>query len=163
VARLTEKQKRYIDFYIETGNQSEAARLAGYKSPYVQGAQLYEKLRTQIDERLSEIESDRIAKAQEVMEYLTSVMRREHKEVVVVTLKTETSEYVPDGAGTMRKRTTKAEEPELVEIPAKLSDANKAAELLGRRYGLFSDKLELSGGLDVHSDKLDTILEQLNE
>lgn len=163
MARLTEKQKRYIDFYIETGNQSEAARLAGYKSHYVQGAQLYEKLRTQIDERLSEIESDRIAKAQEVMEYLTCVMRREHKEVVVVTIREEISSYVPDSDGKIRKQTVKTEKPELVEIPAKLSDANKAAELLGRRYGLFSDKLELSGGIDVHTNKLDAILEQLNE
>ena len=50
----------------------------------------------------------------------------------------------PDENGTMRKQTVKEEVPEIVEIPAKLSDANKAAELLGKRYGLFTDKLQLN-------------------
>lgn len=28
--KLTEKQQRFVDYYIETGNASEAARKAGY-------------------------------------------------------------------------------------------------------------------------------------
>lgn len=149
IASLSEKQKKFIDYFIETGNQSEAARLAGYKHPNVQGAQNYEKLRPYIEARLSEIEGERIANATEVMEYLTTVMRREHKEVIVVTLKEETSDYVPDGEGTMRKQTIKKEVPELVEIPARLSDANKAAELLGKRYGIFTDKVQVEGAIPV--------------
>jgi hypothetical protein len=42
----------------------------------------------------------------------------------------------------MRKQTIKKEVPKIVEIPAKLSDANKAAELLGKRYGLYVEEQE---------------------
>ena len=40
--QLTEKQKRFVDFYIKTANASEAARLAGYseKNSDVTGARL---------------------------------------------------------------------------------------------------------------------------
>ena len=84
-------------------------------------------------------------------------MRRELKEVVVVTLDEEVSAYVPDDEGKMRKQTIKQERPELVEIPAKLSDANKAAELLGKRYALFTDKVDLMANMGV------TIIDDLPE
>ncbi len=48
-------------------------------------------------------------------------------------------------------------------IEIKLNDKVKALELIGRHLGMFSDKLELSGGINTNSDKLDKILEQLNE
>lgn len=102
-----------------------------------------------MDGILEGIKSERIADAQEVMEYLTSVMRREKKECVVVTLTKEKSEYVPGEDGKPRKHTTKEEIPQIVEIPAKLSDANKAAELLGKRYSLFTDKVELEADMDL--------------
>ena len=69
-------------------------------------------------------------------------MRREMKESVVVTVTKEHSEYVDTGDGKPRKKTVKEEVPQIVEIPAKLSDANKAAELLGKRYALFTDKVQ---------------------
>lgn len=53
--KLTEKQKRFIDYFIQTGNQTEAARLAGYKQPKVQGAQVYAKLRPFIEEQLAKL------------------------------------------------------------------------------------------------------------
>ena len=79
---LTPKQKAFADFYIECGNQTEAARKAGYKKPHVQGNQNLEKLsvREYIEERQKEIEDSRIASAAEVMQYFTSVMRGEIKD-----------------------------------------------------------------------------------
>ena len=76
-------------------------------------------------------------------------MRREHKENVVVTLSRETSTYVPDEKGTMRKQTVKEEIPQIVEIPTRVSDANKAAELLGKRYGLYTDNINIEGDVGV--------------
>lgn len=76
-------------------------------------------------------------------------MRREHKENVVVTLSKETSTYVPDEKGTMRKQTVKEEIPQIVEIPTRVSDANKAAELLGKRYGLYTDNINIEGDVGV--------------
>lgn len=143
MALLTEKQKRFIDYFIETGNQTEAARLAGYKRPNVQGAQNYVKLRSQIDNRLDELESKRIAKGEEVLQYLTSVMRGELTEEVPM--------LCGDGYQELKNK----------DVGAK--DRLKAAELLGKRYGLFSDKVELSGEVNTNSNKLDSILEQLEK
>lgn len=159
---LTEKQKRFVDYYIELGNATEAARRAGYKANSDKayqniGSENLAKLGELINERLSEIASDRIADATEVMEYLTSVMRREHKENIVVTIKEELSKYVPDENDTMRKQTVKTEVPKLVEIPARLADANKAAELLGKRYRLFVDVVDAKV---EGNQKLDDIISQ---
>jgi phage terminase small subunit len=70
-------------------------------------------------------------------------MRREKTESIVVTLAEETTKYVPDGSGTMRKQTVKKETPTIVQIPAKLSDANKAAETLAKMQGGFDSKLQV--------------------
>lgn len=79
---LTPKQKAFADYYIECGNQTEAARRAGYKKPHVQGNQNLDKLsvREYIEERQKQIEDSRIASAAEIMQYFTSVMRGEVKD-----------------------------------------------------------------------------------
>ena len=98
------------------------------------------EIKIYIKEKLEELQSERIADVKEVMEYLTAVMRREKTENVVVTICEEKSEYTK---GTMRRQTVKTEKPVVVEIPAKLTDANKAAELLGKRYGIFKDNISM--------------------
>lgn len=84
--KLTEKQKRFADEYIKSGNITEAARLAGYKQPHVQGSQNLEKLsvKSYIDERMKVIEDSRIMTAKEAVELLTGIGRGEVKETVVV-------------------------------------------------------------------------------
>ena len=74
---LTEKQKRFIDFYIEKGNATEAARLAGYKGNNLNtvAAQNLAKLSIFIEERMEQLETKRIASATEVLEYFTTIMR----------------------------------------------------------------------------------------
>lgn len=85
---LTEKQKRFVDFYIETGNATEAAKKAGYKATNAGpiGRENLRKLtvKSAIDERLKEIKSSRVANAKEVMQFLTSAMRGETEEEIVV-------------------------------------------------------------------------------
>lgn len=151
MAKLTEKQKLFVDEYLIDLNATRA-----YKAVYpnvkkdssaaVCAAKLLRnaKVKDYIDEQLEKVSSEKIADVQEVMEYLTKVMRREMKESVVVTVTKEHSEYVDTGDGKPRKQTVKEEVPQIVEIPAKLSDANKAAELLGKRYALFTDKAEVN-------------------
>lgn len=130
--KLTPKQRAFADYYIETGNATEAARRAGYKKPNVQGSQNLEKLsiKSYIEERVKASDEKRIAKGEEVLEYLTKVMRGEEK----------------DQFG----------------LDASLQDRTKAAELLGKRYRLFVDKVEQK--VDVNATtKLDSILQQLEE
>ena len=71
-------------------------------------------------------------------------------ETVVVTCKARKSHY--DNKG--KKVTDEAEQPICVEIPTKVSDVNKAAEMLGKYYALFTEKLNVDGDMD-YSIKID--------
>ena len=77
--RLTPKQKAFAEYYIETGNATESARKAGYKGKNLNriASENLSKLdiKSYIDEKMKELESKRIAKAEEVLEYLTRVLR----------------------------------------------------------------------------------------
>ena len=147
MAELTAKQKRFCDEYLVDLNATQAAIRAGYseKTARAIGAENLTKLdiKEYIEKRMAEKEAELIADQNEVMRYLTAVMRRELTDSVVVTVKKETSKYVPDEEGTMRKQTVKEEVPQIVKIPAQLRDANKAAELLGRAYGTFSSDVQV--------------------
>ena len=152
---MTEKQKKFADEYLIDLNGTRAY-MAVYKNVTKRAAgngasRLLKKsdIRNYIDNELEKIHSEKTADVKEVMEYLTAVMRREKNESVVVTVTEETSEYVPDEKGVMRRKVLKKEIPVKVEIPAKLSDANKAADLLGKRYRLFTDKVEVEGSAKV--------------
>lgn len=146
MAKLTAKQQRFCNEYLTDLNATQAAIRAGYseKTARVIGQEnlLKPVIKEYIAKRMEEKEKSLIADQDEVMKYLTAVMRREKTESVVVTLNKEQSKYIPDEQGTMRKQTVKEEVPEIVHIPAKLSDANKAAELLGKAYGIYTDRLE---------------------
>lgn len=82
--KLTPKQKAFADFYIETGNATEAARKAGYseKTARVIATENLAKpaISAYIAERMSEIDSARVASANEVIMFYTSVMRGEVKD-----------------------------------------------------------------------------------
>ena len=137
MTKLTEKQKRFADYYIETGNGAEAARLAGYKGKNLNNiaSENLAKLgiKNYIDEKLEKMSSQRIASANEVMELLTSAARGELEEEVVV--------VEGEGDGCSTARTIKKQ------IGAK--DRIKAAELLGKRYRLWTDKVEVKGMVPV--------------
>ncbi|HCT5240498.1 MAG: terminase small subunit [Enterococcus faecalis] len=128
--RMTEKQKRFCDFYIETGNAKEAAIRAGYSEKTAKqiGQENLTKpdLRAYIDERLAELKNERTADAQEVLEYLTAVMRGEYKEATLI--------GVGEGAQAV------------VDIDVGAKDRLKAAELLSKRHALFTDKVDLQTG-----------------
>lgn len=153
---MTHNEQIFCDEYLIDLNQTRAYKAAykNVKKDSVAAAAASRlmnkpKIKEYIDNRMAEKKDKLIAKQDEVLRYLTSVMRREKKEVIVVTLRKETSAYKPDENGTMRKVTIKEEVPQTVEIPAKLSDSNKAAELLGKRYGVFTDKVSLEGDIGV--------------
>ncbi|MHB8034689.1 terminase small subunit [Clostridium botulinum] len=135
--KLTPKQKAFADYYIQTGNATEAAIKAGYskKTARFIGNENLTKLyiKNYIDGRMKQLEDERIAKANEVLQYLTRVIRGQETEEVVVT---ENIGDFKSEAKTIKK-----------EIGAK--DRIKAAELLGKRYRLFTDKVEIEGSVPV--------------
>ena len=154
MAKMTAKQQRFCDEYLIDLNATQAAIRAGYseKTARVIAAENMSKpiIREYIDKRLADKEKELIADQDEVMKYLTSVMRREKKEHIVVTVQRETSTYVPDDEGKMRKQTIKEEVPEIVAIPSQLRDSNKAAELLGKAYGIYTERVDVDADAELN-------------
>lgn len=104
--KLTERQRRFSELYLELGNAAEAAEQAGFKRSYAQAVKRQPSVKAYMKDRLNELRERDVASADEVLEYLTSVMRGEI-----------------DG-----------EKPEKNSSPRM-----KAAELLGKRLGIFND------------------------
>lgn len=137
MSKLTEKQKRFADYYIETGNATEAAIRAGYskKTARFIGNENLTKpnIKAYIDEKLKELDEKRIAKAEEVLQYLTRVMRGEETEQVVVM----------EGMGEGISRAITVEK----QVSAK--DRIKAAELLGKRYAMWTERQQVDANIGV--------------
>ena len=128
---MTERQKRFVDYFVQSGNATEAARRAGYKHPDRYGHENLKKLDVQkaVSERLSELQSERIADAEEVLTYLTAAMRGQITEEVIVV------EGTGNGESSARVETKQLS----------AATRTKAAELLAKRYGLLVDKKEIAG------------------
>lgn len=81
---LNERQKAFADYYIETGNATEAAKRAGYSENTARqiGTENLSKpsISAYIAERMAEQSSKRVADANEVIEFYTAVMRGEVKD-----------------------------------------------------------------------------------
>jgi phage terminase small subunit len=81
---VTDQQKAFADYFLECGNQTEAAKRAGYseRSAYSQGNRLLksDEVSAYIAERMKPREDKRIATADEVMEFLSKGMRGEIKD-----------------------------------------------------------------------------------
>lgn len=128
--KLTNKQRTFIDAYCSVSkfNATDAARRAGYKHPEVQGSQNLEKLSTEIAQRLQELKEKSgasIMAQQEVAERLSRFA---------------------DGSLMVKQL---ANNSKLVEAPVAPKDQLKALELLGKSYGMFVDKKEVNGNLDI--------------
>ena len=131
--KLTEKQLAFIDFYLETLNGREAYKRAyGTKNNNtadVNASKLLSntKVKKIVDERLAEIASKRIAKVEEVQQFLTSAMRGEIQE--------EITALQPNAI-------TGAMETVIMSKQLSAKDRIKCAELLGKANRLFIDKVE---------------------
>lgn len=127
IKRLTIKQRKFVDEYILSGNLTDSAIKAGYspKTAHVIASENLKKpkVKEYMDERMRELADKKIAKQEEVLSYLTSVMRGEEKESKLM--------FVSDGR------------QEVVETPIDHRERIKAAELLGKRYGSWTDKQEI--------------------
>ena len=149
MGKLTTKQKRFCDEYLIDLNATQAAIRAGYSEKTAKsiGQENLTKpdLQEYIQKMLDAKDKQLIAKQDEVLQTLTRVLRREEKENVVVTIKSRKSSYDKNG----KKVIKESEEPRIVEIPPKLSDTNKAAELLGKYYTLWNDKLNIDSAIPI--------------
>ena len=128
---MTEKQKKFADEYLVDLNGTRAYKAAypSVKSDNTAGANAArllrnDSVRTYLNERLEQLHNERTADIQEILEYLTAVMRGEEKE----------EKMAANALGEMEAYNVRNQANQL-----------KAAELLGKRYGLFTDKVAVSG------------------
>lgn len=144
---MTNKQRKFAEEYVIDCNITQAAIRAGYseKTAYSIGSENLKKpeVKSYINELLEKIKSEKTADAQEVMEYLTSVLRGESHSTICVT----------EGTG---EGCTKAR---LLEKPPDERERLKAAELLGKRFGLYTDKIDVSNAVPVVISGEDEIAE----
>ena len=130
---MTPRQRKFCDEYLISGNATDAAIKAGYspKTAKQTGSENLAKLdlKAYIETELEKLHSAKIADAEEVMKYLTSVMRGEHTEAALI--------LCGDGCQELTQK----------EVGAK--ERLKAAELIGKRYGMFTDKVGVEGAVPV--------------
>lgn len=128
MVKLTVKQQKFADNYIQTGNATQSAIDAGYakKAAYATGSENLKKpqVKKYIDNKLQEISNSKIADAEEILSYLTSVMRGETTDESLI------------GLGDGQQGTTEMRSDTKARI--------KAAELLGKRHILWTDKKEIT-------------------
>lgn len=137
---MTKKEKMFVDAYVNDikRNQTAAAIAAGYseKTAPQAASRLMKKdeIKQAIDERLKELHEQNTAQANEVIEFLTAVMRGENVDNIPI--------FVGDGF----QKLTEGKPP--------AKDRLRAAEMLGKYYALFTDKLNVDGDMD-YSIKID--------
>lgn len=131
--KLRLQWRKFADEYIKTGNVYQSAINAGYSENYAKtnAYKLLEKdsIKSYIDERMKKLEEEAIADQAEVLKYLTRVLRDEEREEVLVNV----GNY----------------EQEIQSMKVSAKDRIKAAELLGKRYGSWTDKVDLSSDLTL--------------
>ncbi len=128
---MTDKQQIFADEYLKDLNGTRAYKVAypNVKKDSVAAANAVRllrnaKVKTYIDDQLEKMHNERTADAQEILEYLTAVMRGEQQEQTLV----------GEGMG----------EQSIKNIDVSAKDRLKAAELLGKRHALFTDKTEMT-------------------
>lgn len=135
---MKDRQRRFADEYLIDLNAEAAAVRAGYSPKYARGNayKLVAKsgIKEYIEKRMAEKESELIADQNEVLRYLTAVMRGE----------STSEEIIVEGIGDGRSKVRKLEK-----TPSE-KDRLKAAELIGKRYGLFTDKIETDIDMDLN-------------
>ena len=132
--KLTAKQQRFCDEYLIDLNATQAAIRAGYskKTAYSIGNENLKKpeISAYIEKRMAEKEAELIADSDEVMKYLTSVLRGNSKSSVLAR----------DDVGADR----------VLEKPPDEKERLKAAELLGKAHMLFTEKVQQDVDMDFN-------------
>lgn len=134
MAKMTPKQKLFCDEYLIDLNATQAAIRAGYSEKNARNIASENltkpNIKEYIDARMAEKESELIADQDEVLKYLTAVMRGKSNASVLAR-----SELGGDV---------------VIEKPPDEKERLKAAELLGKRYGLYTDKIETDVDMELN-------------
>ena len=169
MAKLTEKQKRFVEEYLIDLNATQAAIRAGYSplSARQVGTENLSKpsIRTCIDEEIAARSKRTGVNQDRVIRELARIAFVNANDVINIeeaTLKEDATEDDTATIASVKVKTIPTKDGEGVEREIRLADKLKALELLGKHLGMFKEKVEVDTNVNVTS-KLDSILEQLEE
>ena len=133
---MNKRQERFVLEWLRDMNATKAAIRAGYseRTAYSIGQRLLKnvEIQTATKEFHEQRQRESIATVLDVEEFLSETMRGEHKEEVVTS--------VGEGKGVFHN--------EIVRKQVSMKDRIRAAELLGKRFGMFdANQVE-----DVHDE-----------
>ncbi|MBS4534990.1 terminase small subunit [Clostridium sp. D2Q-14] len=170
MARLTAKQKRFIEEYLIDLNATQAAIRAGYSSASAKeiGYENLKKphIRTRVDKAIAERSRRTGINAERVVMELARIGLINPGNLInfnEATVKGDAAEDDLAAVQSVKVKTIPTDDGDIVEREVRLYDKNRALELLGKHLGMFKDKVEVSGQVDTGLDKLNSILKQLKE
>lgn len=156
MAKLTEKQKRFVEEYLIDLNATQAAIRAGYSPDSAKeiGSENLTKpnIRTYIDSEIANRSKRTGVNQDRVIRELARIAFVNANDVINIeeaTLKEDACEDDTATIASVKVKTIPTKEGEGVEREIKLADKLKALELLGKHLGMFKDKVELSGPMKV--------------
>lgn len=165
---MTKKQKLFIGEYLIDLNATQAAIRAGYSpaTAYSIGSELLNKpeIRACVDQALAERSKRTGVNADRVVRELARIAFVNAPDLINVKDATLLDDASPDDTAVIASVKVKiipGEDGDGVEREIKLADKIKALELLGKHMGMFTDRLQVSGGLDMEKSKLDDMIAQL--
>ena len=169
MAKLTGKQKRFVEEYLIELNATQAAIRAGYSPNTAKdiGCENLAKpnIRACIDKEIAErskrtgINQDRVIRE---LARLAFVNANDVIDMEEATLKDGATEDDTAAIASVKVKSIPTKEGEGIEREIKLTDKLKALELLGKHLGMFKDKVEIDATVKSTA-KLDSILSQLGD
>lgn len=165
---MTAKQKRFVEEYLIDLNATQAAIRAGY-SPGTAGSIGNENLkkpeiRARIDKAMAE-RSKRIGINQDRVLYELAKLAFVNPADVInfeeATIRSDATAEDLACIQSVKVKTMSGDKGDMTEREVRMYDKKAALELLGKHLGMFRDKVEISGGLEVEKTKLDDLIKQI--
>ena len=127
VSKLTEKERIFADEYIKTTNATQSAIKAGYA------------------ENSASVTGSKMLRKPKVRQYIDAIMNERSKNTIATA--DEVLQYL--------SRVMNGEEKDAFGLDASIADRTKAAELLGKRHMLFTEKVKLDAEIEIDiSDRM---------
>lgn len=146
---LTIKKKQVADDYIITGNKTDSylkfyKNVKNRETAAAAASRLFntQEMKDYIEERMKELDEELIADQREVLRGLTRQFRREEIDYQVVMVKKPSFDDNGNFLGIEEK-------PEVIKLPTQNKDSIKAGELLGKRFGMWTDKIDIEGDVNI--------------
>ena len=146
---LTIKQKQVADDFIITGNRTKSylkfyKNVKNRETAAAAASRLFntQEMKDYIEERMKELDEELIADQREVLRGFTRQFRREEIDYPVVMVKKPSVDDNGNFLGIEEK-------PEVIKLPTQNKDSIKAGELLGKRFGMWTDKIDIEGDINI--------------